>query len=45
MNVEENGQQDVDQAISELNEALKKAGLDDIIAAKQAQYDEFLAQK
>lgn len=45
VNVEENGQQDVDQAISELNEALKKAGLDDIIAAKQAQYDEFLAQK
>ena len=45
MNVEENGQEDVDAAIAELNQALKSAGLEDIIQAKQEQYDEFLAQK
>lgn len=45
VNVEENGQEDVDAAIAELNQALKSAGLEDIIQAKQEQYDEFLAQK
>ena len=45
VHVEENGQEDVDAAIAELNQALKSAGLEDIIQAKQEQYDEFLAQK
>lgn len=43
--VEENGERDVDEAIAELNQALKDAGIDAIIAEKQKQYDEFLANK
>ena len=43
ISVEENGEVDVDTAIAELNQALKDAGIDTVIAEKQKQYDEFLA--
>lgn len=42
ISVEENGSVDVDEAISELNQALKEAGIDAIIEEKQKQYDAFL---
>lgn len=41
--VEENGTQDVDASLEELNQALDAAGIDTIIAEKQRQYDEFRA--
>lgn len=43
ISVEENGDVDVDEAIAELNQALKEAGIDRILEEKQKQYDVFLA--
>ena len=45
ISVEENGEVDVDTALEELNQALKEAGIDTIIAEKQEQYDAFLEGK
>lgn len=41
----EYGVLDPDTAIPEMNEKMKTAGLEDIIAEKQKQFDEFLATK
>ena len=45
ISVEENGEVDVDTALEKLNQALKEAGIDTIIAEKQEQYDAFLEGK
>ncbi len=37
--------EDIDAAVAEFQQALRDAGIDDIIAAKQAQLDAFLASK
>lgn len=42
---EEDGTLDVDEALAEMNQALKDAGLDAIIAEKQRQVDEFYANQ